>query len=459
MSGPKVVRVKTRAERIAEAQVWIARVGAAARRWERQVCDADLATPEEVALTRGRAAALAGSLARDRFEEVERHARQEIAFLAEDLGRRTERASQVRARQRTRRRRLATTAASLLAALATAGRPVPPEIDASLQAGRVGAAEDLDALEAVIAEAVSYLVPVEDAAGRRERQAALAAQLGTGEATRTLADWLAQRPSEDDAVGGRVDDHIARLEAEAGIAAGTSFAERARLIATEPSARRRRLLADSLELDLAATLKQGRVLSRLRSELEDLAAEIGLLEGNADAAVLLAEIHGASAADSAALTALRDRVAAWLLRHRADAAALARREAVLSALSAIGYEVREGMGAAWAEGRRLVVRRGGGQDLGLELAGEPGAARLQVRAVGFEVGAGGWDHTRDRDVEHLFCGDLGRLQEQLAEHGGEMVLERAVPVGAQPIRTVAGSEGRVEGHAAAPLQRKLERHQ
>ncbi|WP_295586377.1 hypothetical protein [uncultured Lamprocystis sp.] len=463
MSGPKVIRVKTRGERIAEAERWIGRVASAARRWEQRVSADGLASAPDIVAAHAHVVALTRLLANDHFAELERHARQAIAFLDDDLARRRERLAEQRARQHGRRRRLASAAASLLATLADAGTNPPPAARALLERGRTGDADNLDALESAIGESVLLLVPAEDTTARNARQAALATRLDPGEITRTLADWLSDRPSEDDGAANRMDRDIARLESEASAAIAAPFAERARQIAAEPLVRRRRLLLDSLGLDLAATLHGWRTLERIRGQLEDLASELAPLVADPQAVALLDEIAatiaGSSggilqAADPATgpagdLAALHQRGIDWLADYHAVRAAQGRRDAVLSALSAIGYEVREGMGTLWGESRRLVVRHGASQDIGLELAGDPTAGRLQLRAVGFETAPDTWDHGRDRDIEQGFCTHLQQLGAQLDAHGGELALERAVPAGTQPLRTLAAAEGPTERVAQA----------
>jgi hypothetical protein len=81
----------------------------------------------------------------------------------------------------------------------------------------------------------------------------------------------------------------------------------------------------------------------------------------------------------------------------------------------------------------------------VELASAPDATRLQVRAVAFE---GDRDTSRDRDVETLWCGDFGKLQGLLAAQGGSIAIEKALAVGAMPLKTVdAPLEQRAEQNA------------
>ena len=118
----------------------------------------------------------------------------------------------------------------------------------------------------------------------------------------------------------------------------------------------------------------------------------------------------------------------------AQIAANARRNALLEALGGLGYEVTEGMATAWASEGRLVLRSAARPDYGVEVSG---AERIQMRPVAFDAGAVGPDPARDIDAETIWCGDVTRLQQNLARHGDALKIEKALPVGAVPLKRVA----------------------
>jgi hypothetical protein len=452
MSGPKVVRVRTREERQAETQAWIRRAEAAARRWESKVGAAGLATPAEIAATAARASELSRLLESDEFDAIERQARQEIAFLDQDLERRRLAEADRRAQRRKRTRRVVSAAATVLASLREAGKSLPPQIASSLEQAASGRSGDAVAIEAAIAEALEVLAERADADLASGNQAALAAQLQTVTASHTLADWLTEQPGTDEPFTSALDSELSRLEIEAGEALAAPFAARARSVAAETSDGRRRLLYDSLRVDLAAALRDWRSRESVRDTLAVLAAELAAIKGHSEAAALQRSIVDTLTQgnlETAEMTALRERAAAWLSDHRAAAAAQARREAVLGGLAAVGYEVREGMAGLWSEGGRLVLRRGGSQDIAVELLGNPAAGRVQLRAVGFADASGHWDHGRDLDIEHRFCHDLHQVQGRLKQHGVEIVIDRATPAGTQPLRTITADHAADEQRRAS----------
>jgi len=59
-----------------------------------------------------------------------------------------------------------------------------------------------------------------------------------------------------------------------------------------------------------------------------------------------------------------------------DFAAMARRRAILTGLASLGYEVREGMTTSWVRDGRIMLRKPGTPDYGVELGAPADAARL-----------------------------------------------------------------------------------
>lgn len=152
--------------------------------------------------------------------------------------------------------------------------------------------------------------------------------------------------------------------------------------------------------------------------------------------------------------ALTARAQAVVDAEMAKLAADARRRAVLGGLAKLGYEVRESMSTAWAQDGRLVVRKPNTTDYGVELGASPDVSRLQVRVVGAERPAAPRDPGRDRDTETIWCSEFSQLQQLLAESGGEVLVERAVEAGLQPVKTIAFPETETEvRRKAPPMQR------
>lgn len=142
-------------------------------------------------------------------------------------------------------------------------------------------------------------------------------------------------------------------------------------------------------------------------------------------------------------------------REAKSEAASARRRAVLSGLAALGYEVRESMATAWAQDGRLILRKPASADYGVELGASANLDRLQIRVVGADQPSQPRTTERDRDQEVIWCGEFDRLRADLAARGSDLVIERALGIGAQPVKSVAiPFSASAPAEASVPISRK-----
>lgn len=434
MSGPKVVCIVTREEILSICRGMLARVDAALAEWirigERNDCIDDAAIAE----ARARRADLAALIAADRFMDLQKQAPMEEAFLRDDVQVRLAKVAAEQAAARSRARREREAAAGLLRTLRADGEPLDPELERGLERG------EPDAL------ARGFTVLAERSAAPTASRA-LADRLREGTSQTSFADWLAARPAADtDPAVARIEARIAEL---APLVDGPTSAQwDARLdeaAFAEPA--RRSLLLDGLDVATGRALTEARRRASAATDLDLMLAEL-------DAAGLATDVFraGVEALDAAALVARTDEARAALEASRRDGAAAARRAAVLAGLAGLGYEVTEGMRTTWAEEGRLVVRSAARPDYGVEVsaAGE----RMQMRPVVFEAGGVGPDAARDRDAETLWCGDVSALRQALGDAGGDLVIEKALPVGATPLKRIAVEGRGSTGAAEAPVLRE-----
>lgn len=435
MSGPKVVRIVTREEIIARCRGELARLDETVREWVR-VCERKgLARAPDIEAVEKCRMEIHNLLRAERLFDIQKQVPQEITFLRRDLQTRIEKAANAAANARVTRRRLAGAAATLIKSLSDAGIDVPADVLVALHAAR-SAAHGIDKAERAVASAFSLLAPEAPTKQLTERQRELVVKLGKGEATATLADWLAGTPAADDEVGRRLDRYIAELEAEAGRDATMPFVRRAAAIAAEPSPARRKLLADSVIIELGAVARKTRERSELLRTLAGLAAELETFDSQA-AAGLTARIEQAQRATNLGpIRTLVDKACSELEAKRRAVAANSRREAVLRALSGLGYEIREGMMTAWTESGRVTLRKAASGDYGLELAGSPDAGRMQFRTVAFGLASDPRDSDRDRDAETRWCAEFEQVKAMVMSAGGEVILEKAMPAGEVPLKVV-----------------------
>lgn len=429
MSGPKVVRIVTREELIAVCAGHLARVEAAISEWTRIGRRNDCVSEAEIAACQARLQDLKGLLNRDRFMDLQKQSLEEIAFLQRDMQTRLNRVAAEAAKARSAQRRQAEAAAALVTALQARGRAVSDDLGARLRAVSEGRSD-----ASALSEGFSLLSSATDP-GADDRRRALADRLKGEEGDRSFAAWIAALPpAPDDAAIARLEQQIASFATLADADEAATYDARL-TAAIEAAPPRRGLLLDSLELDLGRALADHRRRAELAETLALLIAEVA--ETDPDAASHLAAQARTSGADIAELATLAQET----LRSRREAqAAAGRREAVLQSLSELGYEVGEGLSTAWVQDGRVVLRRPSQPGYGVEISGDPSAARMQMRVVAFE-GAGPVDAVRDRDAETLWCGDVEALERGLAAKGGGLAIERALPVGAAPVRRVAAPTG------------------
>jgi hypothetical protein len=232
------------------------------------------------------------------------------------------------------------------------------------------------------------------------------------------------------------------------------YRDRAAAIAGEVSPQRRSLLTDSLVLDLSERSKHRRADEAMLQKLRDIHAALSTWD-TAEAKAIGAQIGmmwRSKKLDSA--DTLIARAQAVVDAEMAKLAADARRRAVLGGLAKLGYEVRENMSTAWAQDGRLVVRKPDTTDYGIELGGPSDVSRLQVRVVGAERPSKPRDSRRDRDTETIWCSEFAQLKQLLADAGGEVLIERAVEAGLQPVKTIAFPEAESEvRRRVQPMQR------
>lgn len=439
MSGPKVVRIVTREEIIAICEQHLARLEAAIARWTISGQRNGTITEAEIVEVHQRRDKLRAHLAADGFVELQKAVPEEIAFLDADTQSRLARAVERAAAERTRRRRRANAARTVLAELRASGKPAPSELSASLEAIASGATPDQDA-EGAFAKAFALLGGNGPANTVPEQTRDIAIRLGKGERPTSLAEWRTTiLDDEPDGRLVRVDGLIAELQI-IDENAGAAFVRRLAQISAEPTAARANLLVDSFIADLAEATRKARERRDLHAKLRAQLAEIQRFS-SAPAQALASDIEAALAvSDTSGADSLLAAVAAQVTVEINRIAAEARRQAILHGLSSLGYEVREGMATAFAKGEAVVMQHATTPGFGLEVSGPPEAQRLQMRVVAFGSSGVPRDSSRDRDIELQWCGDFDKLQDMLGRVGGEISIERSVAAGARPLKVIAGHQ-------------------
>ena len=393
MSGPKVVRIVTREERIATCQGLLARLEAALSEWERVGRRNETVSEEDIRNMRARYAKLNEALAADRFDEIEREGTREMQFVQDDQERRLAHAVEKRKRARLSKQRT---------------KEVTAELQAALGRNRT-----------------------QPAGGVTDAQRALAQKLKESEDAQSFDQWLSEHAPSDG-----LEQRFAELSVLLEDADVSQFESRLRAVQEEVSQARRELLEDSLTVDLTKAVRDARQRLGLLSRLRGLSAELRQI-GSASAVRAADLLLHSSNADTAMLGALETDAVKTLAAERDAYAAHMRRQVVLKGLASLGYQVNEGLETAWVRAGYLVIERPSQPGYGVELGGTGEKGRIQARVVAFRAANAAADKTRDIDAEQLWCSDFAHLGQQLAATGTELILEKALPVGAVPLKTVS----------------------
>ena len=435
MSGPKVVRVVTREEieaicrgHFRDVETAIAAVLQVAERLDRlsEGVQEELARQKEVVVS---------LLKAENWMEIQKRGPAIVARLQAYTDQIRADAVAAAAADRAKGRRLAEGARTLVAALEKAGQAVAPQLRAAVQIATTADPDELVTIEAQLSEGMRQLATASaSTSGEGSAALGMADRLGAGLVSQSLGSWLASvvPPNSRET---RLDAVIAELRVRADPDTVHAFERRAFEIARREDDQRD-LLMDSLILEASRLAAQRRASEQAAFRLQLALASLSPLTTE-ETKTLAARINVAIASvDGDEGAALCDEAAALVDREAKSFAARARREAVLKGLSALGYEIREGMETAWAKDGRVVVRKPGTKDYGVELGAPADASRLQVRLVGSDKPVSARSVERDRDHEVSWCGEFEALQARVASAGGYLVIDRAIGVGVQPVKTV-----------------------
>lgn len=436
MSGPKVVRIVTREEIIAICEGHLQRLELVLARWQAQASKVGELNELECVATFARRDRLRALLAQERFAELQKAVPAEIEHLRRDLEDREERAIIRAAQRRQRELRLKENAATLLEALQARSEGTDQDVLRSLTQLANGIIKEDG--ERLLAAGFAQLAKADQKETLSEAQRALAQQLKVDDTPNSLSEWMAARHPDTlpDIRLQRINRHIAELQLLQGIDSAASFLHAQERAEAEPESQRRNLLLDSLVLDLASSTRTFKNKRESLERLQDLASEMGTQAGT-DYTALLSQISTCTTVTNLeTIAGLTEQCEAFVGTHLQAEAALARREAVLSGLASLGYEVREGMATAWAETGKVVLRKVATPGYGVEVGGKADNGRLQVRAVAL---SGDRDKTRDRDIETIWCSEFQRLQALLKDRGSELLIERSLSVGEVPLKEASAS--------------------
>ncbi len=432
MSGPKVVRVITREERIASCDRLLAQLDVAVRGLKADSTRLGDAEGVELAAFSARRDAMLELMRQDAFDQVERQALQEIAFIRAKRSEVLERAVSAAAvaRRKLSQQRLAAT--TLLKELERRAPAAHAELSTRLGEVAVQSAAS-DAAGEVLAKALMALTPATSNAQLSEAQKALAKSLqGAHSENDPAIGWRA--PTEQDKRISELQLRLSQIEVLQTADATKAFIVRLEQLEHESEGAVRNMKLDALVIDVSAAVDTLKRVAELTDAAQSMLQEVSSLGTSADLSDTSDVLRTAigTQAEEALKRGLAEASEA-LDRARARQAAAARREVILAGLKALGYQVNEGMATSWVEAGRVVLKKSDADMHGVEIASAPNAQRLQVRAVAFLADL---PSESNLAAEHTWCGDFTKLQEHLRQSSGELAIEKALPVGAVPLKIV-----------------------
>lgn len=195
--------------------------------------------------------------------------------------------------------------------------------------------------------------------------------------------------------------------------------------------KKQRLLADSMIMNMAESLRNSVKRIELMEELTRLCAELESFDDKEMLTLSRDTEAIASLATAEQLDVMIAKLKQAIETHEQQLSMRQQCEAVLAGLSELGYVVHENAVNSWLDNGQVVVSHATIPDYGLELGGKQ--ARFQARTVALTHQR---DTTRDKDVDAIWCSQHQQLQAILAKSHAELLVERALSAGQNAMKVI-----------------------
>jgi hypothetical protein len=157
--------------------------------------------------------------------------------------------------------------------------------------------------------------------------------------------------------------------------------------------------------------------------------------------------------DAQAAGKLTSEIVEFISGERKAMAASAKRRAILTTLTELGYEVREGMETAWVKEVKLVMRRAANPQMGVEVKGAVGSDQLQFRPVRFGTADAKSSRANDREIETVWCADFAKLHKRVQAEKGDFKIDKAKAIGEVEVLFITEAEiQETRRDSSAPLK-------
>jgi len=252
----------------------------------------------------------------------------------------------------------------------------------------------------------------------------------------TFDQWLLSQGADEDPAIVRLERLAASVSSMDGLHNGSVWLNQIATAAQIADPSMRRLTTDSIAIRLSEE-RQRLLRQRERMQLlDELEAELAAYDDSAD--VLRKRIAQAGSSDTESIVALKNEVRQWCEDESKRRDQSESREAILTVLRSLGYEVHDSMATAWAENGQLIVKDSSRNDYGVELSTLQGD-RLRTQLVRFGDQSESTERQRQRDieVETQWCESHSKVMQELKNNGLQAEILAAREIGSTPVKIIA----------------------
>ena len=299
-------------------------------------------------------------------------------------------------------------------------------------------------MDAVLSRARDALLPIASLDLAPE-QKAVAGRLARQEKGSSFEAWKAKFDQTESRLRD-VYKHLVEIDALGVCTETVELEEQLRLVTSMEDTAERSMGLDTLTIAVNKAKSGALSKSRLLNEAGFLAAELSTLAKESETLDKFRSVHSELSLDQ--LEAVNRLGRDELARLQDIASASARRKVVLEGLQKLGYQVQEGLANIASDAGRLVARSPTNPEYGVELTNGKNH-RIQVRSVAFDSKR---EITEDVAEERRWCSDFSRLKADLQKSGCEVVIEKALGVGAAPVPFVDINEQRDKIQSASTFR-------
>jgi hypothetical protein len=314
--------------------------------------------------------------------------------------------------------------------------PAPGEIPDSIEA-----VEKLEQNESLVATAGVALRSAKEHFDRELKSAqrdAIAA-LGPAVASRSLGEVIqslsakAEKSSPDE-----MDKLISELATMASAGVLQEFRERAATVRGRSDPAQRRLLQETFLIEGGLRLKTLREAAAWQNEAHALINSAAHVTDPGVETILGELREMLRAGGMPDLASMKTRLRAAVARAEATRDREEKRQALLASLKSIGYETSENLETAFVREGRLILRRAGDDEYGVEVVSDRELNQLQTALVRYAASPDVTEQQRrrDRDREESWCSDHTRLREQMAQRGLETAFKMQLEPGEHSVRVI-----------------------